>query len=269
LAKLIGGVAGMEAVALPTQIKTVKSLWENYREYMEEELPVKLGLKEKKTMPFVAAPWTGPRPWQKIEEAVTPPQPGWIQEWVKSYVPKVTRPWAMDAEEKFAQYGMWSRMAGQLAAAGEEPERKTAWSRYIGGEIDWETMRRQEKLETFRGQQMVRLEEIVGMPEAGPELKSKAFAEMFTVSMARGEFGQAQKFMNQSLDQMVQAMKEQAGIAQKDSKNLDNIAGNTSEMVSLLKSKEPSQSRSITPRYDTDLRDEILYDVRRNRYTND
>ena len=265
MAKLIGGAVGMEAVALPSQIKTVKSLWQSYDEFMRgmgEQVEDKLGI-GRKPESFVAKPYTGPRPWQKPEElAVTPPQAGWIQEWIGSYRPtKTTAPWQMGAEEKFSQYGMWSKMAGQLAAVGEEPEKKTPLSRLINKEIDWATMLRQEKVEAFKGQQMGRLEEIAGMPEAGPEIRGKVFGEMFGLSMAKGDFGKAESYMNKALNEMVLAMKQQAGVVEKDSLNLNAIAGNTGEMVGLLKST-PAESRSIPTKAEEWSEDELRYEVR-------
>jgi hypothetical protein len=231
------GAAFKEALlpAIKEQLKEVGDTLKSWDEWLRE----KMGAPSKFKAPEIPE-WKGPRPWrQKAEElAVTPPQPGWIQEWVGDYRPQKLTPWQMGAEEKFAQYGAWSKMAGTLATAGEEPERKTAWSRYLGGGIDWPTMKRQEKTETFRGEQAKRLEEIVGMPEAGAELRGKAYSEMFNISMAQGEYGKAETYMNKALDEMIKTMKEQAGVAEKDSGNLSTIATNTSEMVALQKSRD-------------------------------
>jgi hypothetical protein len=261
---LIGAALGAEAVALPAQIEAVKGWWQSYSKFMggvEETIKDMLGM-GRKPEPFIAKEWTGPRPWRKVEEAaVTPPQAGWIQEWVRGYTPKVATPWQMGAEERFSQYSMWSRMAGMLAQAPEEAP-KSARYRFAVGEIPFEEYKRQQKVEDFRAEQMKRLEGIAGMPGAGPEVRGKVFGEMFNVAYQQGDWGKAQEFMNKSLEEMVESMKKQAGVAEKDSGNLSTIADNTGRMASLLDKFNPSEPKRTTTRSEAWSEDELRYQVR-------
>jgi hypothetical protein len=166
----------------------------------------------------------------------------------------------MGAEERFAQYGAWSRMAGMLAQAPEEAA-KSARYRFAVGEIPFEEFKRQQKIEDFRAEQMKRLETIAGMPGAGPEVRGKVFGEMFNVAYQQGDWGKAQEFMNKSLEEMVESMKKQAGVAEKDSGNLSTIADNTGRMADHLDKLSPPESRSRTTKSEAWSEDELRYQV--------
>lgn len=273
------GAAFKEAL-VPVIKQQLKEVADTFKSW-DEKLREKMGVPSRLEAPEIPE-YKGPRPWrkkvEKVEE-VTPPEPGWTQKWVSGYQPPMPiKPVTATPEEQFQLYGAWSKMAGALAQAPAEEPRgwwSTVAGQYVRGKIPYEEYPKRRKLEEFQGLQMRGLEQITAMPEAGPELKAKAYGEMFNLSMGRGEFGKAETFMKKALEEMAIAMKKEAGYEQGNSKNLDTIAGNTTQMVSLIgeqnKNKEkPPESKSITPRYDTTLGDEIREEVRGGEtwYTN-
>lgn len=184
---------------------------------------------------------------EKIEE-VTPPEPGWIQKWVSGYQPPtLLNPVGTTAEEKFKLYGAWSQMAGKLAEAPAEEPRgwwSTVAGQYATGKFPYGEYLKRRKVEEFQGLQMGRLGEIAANPEAEPELKSRLYGEMFTISMGRGEFGKAKGYMDKALDEMINAMKKQAGVELKNSGSLTEIALNTKKIEQNTRGMDKSSAPS-------------------------
>jgi hypothetical protein len=281
--KFVGSAAGeaFKEALLPVIKQQLKEVADTIKSW-DERLREKWGVVSRLGAPEVGE-WKGPKPWRKNLEEVTPPEKDWIQKWVSGYQPPMPiKPISATPEEKFQLYGAWSKMAGPLAQAPEEEPRgwwSTAAGQYATGKIpSYPEFMKARKLEEFQGRQMEQLGGIAAMPGAGPELKTRLYEQMFTLSMGRGEYGKAESYMNKALEEMAKAMKEQAGGAKQDSSNLTAIAANTSELVILQKNRKepgepqkPAESRSITPRYDEDLSpDEIRKEVRNGQewYTN-
>ena len=268
--KFVGSAAGeaFKEALLPVIKQQLKEVADTFKSW-DERIREMWGVPSRLEAPEISE-WKGPKPWRKKIEEVTPPEPGWVQKWVSGYQPPMPiKPVSATPEEKFQLYGAWSRMAGALAQAPAEEPRgwwSTVSGQYATGKIPYEEYLKRRKLEEFQGLQMRGLEQIAAMPETGPELKSRLYGEMFNLSMGRGEFGKAESFMTKALEEMVQAMKKQAGYEQGNANNLNTIAENTTQMVLIAeqnKDKEkPPESKSITPRYDTTLKDEIRQEVR-------
>jgi hypothetical protein len=217
---------------------------------MEEDLPVKLGLKAgRQPASFVAEEWTGLRPWRQEISTLGISPLGIVSD------KKVSKPlseFASSAEQRFTQYGLWERMAGRLAQAPEKPPESAQFS-FATGAIPLEEYQRRRKIEEFSTRQMGRLEEIAGMPEAGAELKSNVYAKMFDVSMSKGEYGKAENYMGKSLDEMIEAMKEQAGMGKDQLKAGQDTAKNTGDILReiqdgkiLFTNRSPEERAAIT-----------------------
>lgn len=233
---LMGAVLGAEAAALPSQIEAVKALWQNYSDFMEATAgKIENAVRRMVGMPAKEQKQEWPsearfiQRWKPIEtEQEWPSEARFVSLWRNR--PQPLEPWHPGAEEKFSQYSMWSRMARMLAQAPEEAP-KTARYLFATGAIPYEEFKKQQRFEDFRSQQMGKLEEILAMPAAGPETKTKVFGEMFTVSMGKGDYGKAQDYMNRALESMAEQVKQEAGIVKEQLKAAMDTAANSGQIL--------------------------------------
>lgn len=169
---------------------------------------------------------------EEFKKWMTEPPREWTGPWDtrmargKAFVPTT-------AEQEFERYGMWSRMAGALAQAPMEAP-KTASYLFATGAISLEELQKRRKVEEFQGLQMRKLEDITAMPEAGAELKTKLYEQMFTVSMGRGEFGKAESFMNKALESLIASLKGESESKKNQLQADQETAKNTGIMAGYL-----------------------------------
>jgi hypothetical protein len=175
-------------------------------------------------------------------------------------------------KSEWGYYQQWSKMGSMLAGADIEAKRKTGWQRYLGGEIDWSTMKRQERVEKFQEEQlgklgeMVQTEESVARPNYG--VMSRAYGEMFNVAYQKGDFGKAQEFMNKSLDAMREDMRKQAETMAKELNIQEAIQENTAATVEAIRSTYKSEAGLKTRVYPAEEPDEIYWEAQGGRWSN-
>ena len=83
---------------------------------------------------------------------------------------------------------------------------------------------------------------------------------MFNIAYQKGDFGQAQEYMNKSLDAMVEQLKKSEKYEEEDNKNLGEIAQASKSTAEVLKSWDRGGNRysNIEP----DEMDELVKSVR-------
>jgi hypothetical protein len=153
---------------------------------------------------------------------------------------------AFEEQGQWAQYQAWSRM-GMMMAQAPETGGMTAWSRYLKGELNWEQMKRQEKVETFQASQLSELEKMALAQKEKEEpnygMLARTYGEMFNISYQRGDFSKAQEYMNLSLQAMRDDIKAQTDAARKGLDAAIDTAKNTGKMEEHLRVIRDEQGR--------------------------
>lgn len=258
--KLIGGVVGMELTALPTQIETVKGAWSSYDSFMrglgdkaEGYFRKLFKLPEKEVNEW----WGEIRKMSQAKFLVEEGLPELRKKPVAAAVAE--KPWSPGAEQAFGMYGAWASMAKTLAEkAGEEraprwfegerwEQKRTLREQWDKGELsekEWNIFTRkfdaettkQIKLAEFTEDREKKLKTVLdqAIEEKQPGVQAKVFGEMFNIATERGDFAQAQQFMNKSLDAMVEQMRKDSKMAEDGNASLGDIKKSTADTVSAI-----------------------------------
>lgn len=296
--KLIGGIVGMELTALPTQIETVKGAWSSYDSFMR-------GLGDKAEGYFrkmFKLPEKEVNEWwgeiRKMSQAKFLVEEG-LPELRKKPVPVAEavaeKPWRPGAEAAFGLFGQWSSMAKTLAeAAGQE--RPSKWSdderwrekrlvreKWEAGEMpteEWRKYTRRFDLETTKAMRLEdytlerekKLTPILGqaVEEGQFGLQSRIYGEMFNLAIGRGDMGAAEKFMERSLDAMLQQLEKDSQTQQQILDSNKVTAESTTKTVAILsemKELSGGSGQSQAPKVVdvTNIPDDLRAEVRKNR----
>ena len=277
---------GVEGLAKAPK-ENLEGAWKTLGEIKEMlNLPEIKNVGFRKAFGLEALPERSEKRVEEMKRWMDRPFKGWSGPWGEQEPLKEAAVWTPKAASELEFYSSWAKMAKAMAER-EEGARPTPfevqelresekigvrekweygqvstedWQRYLQ-KYDAESEKRM-RLEDFGRAREEKLQSVLGraIEEKDVGVQGRVYGEMFNIAYQKGDFGQAQEYMNKSLDAMVEQLKKSEKYEEEDNKNLGEIAQASKSTAEVLKSWDRGGNRysNIEP----DEMDELVKSVR-------